>query len=233
MATALVTGANRGIGLGLVERLVRRGDRVIATVRSLDGARELVALTDDPAAGTLVEIVALDVTDPGSIADLARHLAGRPIDILINSAGVLNSYGGIDDPAHDAAAWAHVLATNVTGPYLVTRALLANLALAKAPKVAFISSSMASSTRAPGKAYPYRASKAAVTNLAVNLATELSPRGIAVAAIDPGWVRTAMGGDGADIDVATSAAGIVARLDALTLATSGTFETYAGEQVAF
>jgi NAD(P)-dependent dehydrogenase (short-subunit alcohol dehydrogenase family) len=92
---------------------------------------------------------------------------------------------------------------------------------------------MASSERAPGGAYIYRASKAAATNLARNLAVDLKPRGIAVGAYHPGWVRTDMGGPKAAIDVEDSTEGLMRRFDALSLATTGVFEDYRGEAIPF
>lgn len=231
MAVVLITGANRGIGLALVKKFAQTGATVIATVRRPDAAGDLSRVAEDyrPA----VEIHQLDATDSDSVLALARVLEGRDIDVLINNAGVLNSYGDISDPAHDWAAWQEVLMTNTAAPYIVTRALLAHVRRSGAGKIAFISSSMASSARAPGGAYPYRASKAGVTNLARNLATDLKKFGIAVGAYHPGWVRTAMGGEGAAISVDESAEGLFERINHLSLETTGVFEDYQGNAVQF
>jgi NAD(P)-dependent dehydrogenase (short-subunit alcohol dehydrogenase family) len=226
MTTFVVTGANRGIGLALAGRLAARGDRVIATARDPKAATALDAL------GAKVTVHALDVTDESAVAALANALVGEPVDAVIANAGVLNSYARIDSGEHDAAAWARVLMTNVAGPYFLARAFLPALARSKGKFVA-ISSSMASSQDAAGGAYPYRASKAGVTNLMRNLAVDLKPHGIAVAAIDPGWVKTAMGGASAPLTPEESAQGIVERIDRLSLATTGVFETYRGRPVAF
>ncbi|MEL7172983.1 MAG: SDR family NAD(P)-dependent oxidoreductase, partial [Pseudomonadota bacterium] len=102
-----------------------------------------------------------------------------------------------------------------------------------AARCAIISSIMASSARAPGGSYIYRASKAAATNLACNLAKDLSARGIAVGAYHPGWVRTDMGGSAADIDVTEAAAGLLARFETLSPDSSGIFEDYRGDAIAF
>lgn len=232
--TLLITGANRGIGFALTEQAVARGDVVIATARKPADADRLNAL-----AGLTgkIEVHPLDVLDEASVAALAERLGGRRVDLLVANAGVLNAYGRIDDDAHDFAAWSSVLLTNVFGPYAVARALLPNLtptdAAAPAGKIAVISSAMGSTARAPGGAYPYRASKAAATNLARNLATDLAPRRIAVGAYHPGWVRTDMGGPSADIAVEESAAGLLERFDALTPETTGVVESYAGEPVPY
>ena len=226
MVTVVITGAGRGIGLELARVYADRGDTVIGTVRAPDKAGELRKL------GASVTVLPLDVTDEASHAALARALAGRPIVILIANAGVLDARGGLDDPANSTAMWTAMLATNVMGVFFTARALASNVATAKG-RIAIISSRMGSSERAGGNTYAYRASKAAASNLAANLAVELKPKGVAVGSYHPGWVKTAMGGSGADIEPATSARGLVARIDALTLATSGTFETYDGARIAY
>jgi NAD(P)-dependent dehydrogenase (short-subunit alcohol dehydrogenase family) len=124
--------------------------------------------------------------------------------------------------------WAEMFAVNVTGAFLTVQALLPNLRAAGNARIALISSQMGSTTRAPGGSYIYRASKAALVNLGRNLAADLGREGIAVGIYHPGWVRTDMGGAGADIDPATAAAGLLARIDALTPASSGCFETWDG-----
>ena len=116
----------------------------------------------------------------------------------------------------------------MTGVFLSIQALLPNLRLSKAPKIAIISSQMASSELAPGGSYIYRSSKAAVLNLGRNLATDLKPEGIAVGIYHPGWVRTDMGGGAADITTEEAVAGLVNRFAALELATTGCFETWDG-----
>lgn len=230
MTTVLVTGANRGIGLKLAQRYVERGDTVIATARSLDAAADLKALAQS--AGGRLTLLALDVTSEKSCADLGAALAGQGLDLLVNNAGALNGYGGIEDPTHTEDGWRTVLMANVAGPFLVTRACLPGLRASKG-RVAIISSAMGSSARAPGGALAYRASKAAATNLARNLATELASDGIAVGAYHPGWVRTDMGGGTADLSVEESTEGLVARFDALSLATTGVVEDYQGRAVSY
>lgn len=229
MTTILITGANRGIGFAMARDAAARGDDVIATARKPGEAGALAALARETGR---VRVHALDVTDEASAAALAGTLGGG-IDLLVLNAGVLNGYGGLDDPAHDAQAWREVLMTNVAGPYLVTRALLPHVERGTGRKIAIVSSAMGSTAGARGNAYPYRASKAAAVNVARNLAAELKGRGIAVGAYHPGWVRTDMGGSGADISVEESAAGLLARFDALSLATTGVFEDYRGEGIAF
>lgn len=228
MATILITGANRGIGLALTRAFLAHGDTVLAAQRS---AKPGDALAELQRAGKNVEIVTLDVADEKSVAKAAKALAGRKIDALVNNAAILNSYDGIESGAHDEAAWRDVLMTNVAGSYMVSAHFLPHLKAAKPSKLVFLTSSMSSLSEAEGGAYPYRASKAAVNALCRNLAHDLKGDGVAVAAFDPGWVRTDMGGANASISAETSAAGLFKRIQALSLQTTGAIESYAGEPV--
>ncbi|KPQ17815.1 MAG: putative short-chain dehydrogenase [Rhodobacteraceae bacterium HLUCCO18] len=207
--TVLITGANRGIGAGLADACRARGAQVVAAARSG---------TDTP----------LDVSDPASIRALADGLAGRAIDLLVCNAGIYRDKDMDLAAGYDAATWAETFAVNVTGVFLTVQAFLPHLDLSAAPKIAIISSQMGSSARAKGGSYIYRASKAAATNLGTNLAMDLAPRGIAVGIYHPGWVRTDMGGAGADISLEESVAGLMDRFDALSVATTGAFLTWDG-----
>lgn len=211
---AVVTGASRGIGLELVKRLTDRGDTVLGTSR------------DGSACGP-GQWRALDVTDPGSIAALAAAHRG-PVDLLVCNAGVyLDKLHQLDD-GFPPDLWARTFAVNVTGVFLTVQALLPQLRGAGGARIAIIGSQMGSDTKAPGGSFIYRASKAAALNLGRNLASELLPEGIAVGIYHPGWVRTDMGGTAADITVAESAMGLLDRFDALSLASTGCFQTWDG-----
>ncbi|MDF1710408.1 MAG: SDR family NAD(P)-dependent oxidoreductase [Paracoccaceae bacterium] len=207
----VITGASRGIGAALRAQYLAQGHQVTGTSRSGDK-----------------DLIQLDVTDPAAHARLAQTLKDQPVDLLICNAGIYADKGQSLDDGYPAALWADTFATNVTGVFLGAQALLPNLARAQMPKIAIISSQMASDTRAPGGSYIYRASKAAALNLGRNLSADLAPRGIAVGIYHPGWVQTDMGGAGADITVDQSATGLAARFDALGLDTTGCFETWDG-----
>jgi NAD(P)-dependent dehydrogenase (short-subunit alcohol dehydrogenase family) len=228
--TILITGANRGVGLALAQAAAARGDTVLAGAREPNGCDGFVKLQ---AEGHAVETFRLDVTQPEAMTDVAGFLADRPLDLLVCNAGQLIGRGGLDDPAYTPEAWAQVLMANVAGPFFTARAFLPMLLRAKAPKIAVISPIMGSTAGASGNAYLYRASKAAATNLAANLAAELKPQGVAVGAYHPGWVRTDMGGQGAAISPEESADGLLARFDALSIKTTGAFEDWRGEPIAF
>ena len=208
----LITGASRGIGAALLQGLTARGDDAQGTARSArDG------------------LLPLDVTDPGSQRALADRLEGEPLDALICNAGIYPDKGQSLDDGYPPETWAESFATNVTGVFLAVQALLPNLRRGTDPRIAIISSQMASHQRAPGGSYIYRASKAAALNLGRNLATDLKSEGIAVGIYHPGWVRTDMGGGSAAISVEESAQGLMARVDALGLANTGCFETWDGQ----
>lgn len=211
---AVVTGSSRGIGRELVARLTDAGYEVTGTSR-------------DHSSG-----VRLDVCDPGQQARFAAHLGDKAIDLLVCNAGVYLDKGlALED--YTAEVWAKSLAVNVTGVFLTVQALLGNLRRAENPKIAIISSQMASHARAPGGSYAYRASKAAALNVGRNLATDLRPEGIAVGIYHPGWVRTDMGGSEGDISVEESVEGLMHEFDVLDMSTTGCFHTWDGRIHAY
>ncbi|HUF86097.1 MAG TPA: SDR family NAD(P)-dependent oxidoreductase, partial [Thermohalobaculum sp.] len=193
---------------------------------------EAAALQDLARKRRNLTVLNFDVTDPEEMA-AAAALEDSPVDLLICNAGQYLARGGIDDPEYTFDAWHTVLMTNVAGVFFTIRAFLPRLLKAPEPRIAVVSSIMASSERAPGGAYVYRASKAAATNLARNLAVDLKDRGVAVGAYHPGWVRTDMGGPRATVEVEESAKGLLARFETLTLATTGVFEDYKGDPIPF
>jgi len=226
MSTLLITGANRGIGLAMTRIALARGHKVIATARNPDAAQELSALSGE------VTIRPLDVTDEASLNAFVEA-TDEAIDLAVLNAGVLNSRGRLESDGETIADWRDTLVTNIAGPFFTARAILPNLRKGSAGKIGVISSQMGSSATAKGEAYSYRASKAGANNVAVNLAAELKPHGIAVGAYHPGWVRTDMGGQEADISVEESAEGLLDRFDLLSLATTGVFESYAGKPLTY
>ncbi len=214
--TIVITGANRGIGAALLEGYSKAGRAAIGTSRNPKGA-----------------LRALDVTDPASQKALAKSLGGASVELLICNAGVYLEKGQRFATGYAPEMWAQTFATNVTGVFLTIQALMPSLKAAQNAKIAIISSQMASDTKASGGSYIYRASKAAALNLGRNLATDLKKDGISLGIYHPGWVKTDMGGTGADIGTSDAAAGLIARFDALSLATTGCFETWDGRAHPF
>ena len=212
----LITGANRGIGAGLMEAYRAAGHEVSGTTRG-EGRDGLLPL---------------DVTEPGSLEALAGSVA-PPLDLLVCNAGIYADKGQTLDQGYPEAMWSETFAVNVTGVFRTIQAFLPHLRAAPAGRIAIISSQMGSDTRAPGGSYIYRASKAAALNLGRNLASDLKPEGIAVGIYHPGWVRTDMGGGGADLSVGDAAAGLVRRFEELTPATTGCFRTWDGRDHPF
>lgn len=200
----VITGANRGIGAALADGYRAKGTKVTGTTRA-----------------------DVDVGNADSIAAWAKTVTD-PVDLLICNAGVYPDKGQSLDSGYPADMWADGMAVNVTGVFLTIQGLLPRLRAAQAGKIAIISSQMASSERAPGGSYIYRASKAAVLNLGRNLAADLRGDRIAVGIYHPGWVRTDMGSSAADISTDEARDGLMARFDGLSLETTGCFETWDG-----
>ena len=216
--TVLITGAGRGLGAALAGLYAAAGFRVIACTRQ--------GSADAPP---------LDVADADSIAVLGQRLQGQRIDIAINNAAIRGDAGGLGSLSADD--FLEVMRVNALAPLLIARALRPNL-LAGGRKVLVNISSRAGSL-AEGTLddddgdYAYRCSKAAMNMATVKLAQDLRRDGIAVISLHPGWVRTDMGGEGATIDAAESAAGLKALIDATTLAGTGSFRAYDGRAIAW
>lgn len=236
--TLLITGANRGIGLEMTRQAAMNGDKVLACVRNIKKASNLIALANE---NKTIKVINLDVTYEKNMKQIATDIKCK-IDILVCNAGVLNGYGGLEDDAHHSQAIEAVLMTNIAGVFFTARSFLPHLIEKNDKsdgqsgtygKIAVISSIMGSQERAGSSAPVYRASKAAATNLARCLAIELAPRGIAVGAYHPGWVRTDMGGPSAHVSPQESAAGLLSRFDQLNIINTGIYESYSGEKLPF
>ena len=209
MATVLITGCNRGIGLELCRQYVERGDKVLAVCRQ---ASEALGNS-----GARV-IAGIDVSDDAGVARLAGEVADEPIDILINNAGILRS-DTLDNVDYDDMLEQYRV--NTIGPLRVTRALLGNIG--EGSKVAIVTSRVGSiDDNGSGNNYGYRCSKTAANMVGVNLHHDLSPQGITVLLLHPGLVATEMTG-GTGISATDSAAGLIARIDEHGPDDSGTF----------
>jgi NAD(P)-dependent dehydrogenase (short-subunit alcohol dehydrogenase family) len=221
----VLTGANRGIGLELARQLLARGDQVDATVRDPERADALRAL--DPGDGRL-RIHRCDTGDGASIAALAASLGDVAIDGLINNAGV---WGGPHQRVgdFDADEALRTFEVDALGPLRLTLALLPQLRRGAGKRVLSITSGMGSiGDNTSGGSYGYRMAKAALNMASRGLAVDLRADGIHVAVINPGWVKTDMGGAGAPTAVEDSVRGLLTAFDQLDATTSGHYLSWRG-----
>ena len=226
MATVIITGANRGIGLELTKAYAADGDRVFAFTRSPDKADKLNDLA--ASSGGKVTIHAMDVGDGASIAAAKSVVGDQPVDILINNAGVL---GGNPQTIEsiDFDAWMDAIKVMTIGPFRVVQTFLPNLKKSASPKIMTVTSQLAASTWPFGTTYAYSSAKAGVNKVMQTLALDLKNDKIAVSMIHPGWVKTDMGGPGADITPEESAAGIKNVIAGLSMEHTGRFYKWNGD----
>lgn len=222
MATILVTGTNRGIGLEFVRQYAADGARVIACCRDPAKAESLKAVKGD------IKIMALDVTNPNSARKLASDLGGEPIDILINNAGVFGpEQQGADDTDYEGIL--ETLRVNSVGPLMVSQALKDNVGRGRDKKIAVITSMMGSIADASGGYVAYRASKAALNMIMHVVAHDWAP--ILIGIYHPGWVQTDMGGPGATVTPQDSVQGLRLQIARLNQGTSGKFHDFRGREL--
>lgn len=216
---SIVTGANRGIGLALVRELKARGASVLATCRKSSEALNAVG----------VEVLeGVDVTDESGLQALDKHVGKRPISLLINNAGIL--LWGDSLEALDIDGIRQQFEVNALAPLRVTARL--RPWLTKGSKVALITSRMGSiEDNSSGGAYGYRMSKAALNMAGMSLAQDLKQDGIAVIILHPGMVKTDMVGDHGQVEPEVAARGLLARIDELSLETTGSFRHANGESL--
>jgi NAD(P)-dependent dehydrogenase (short-subunit alcohol dehydrogenase family) len=231
MPSALITGANRGIGLEFAKQYLADGWQVYAACRDPDSASELRRLADG--SGHKLKIIALDVTNPSSIKAAAAELDDQAIDLLINNAGVMGARGQtIGNIDYDA--WAKVLDANTMGPMRVAEAFVDNVARSERKLIVTITSGMGSiGDNTSGGAFAYRSSKAAVNMVMRSLAIDLAPRVITCVVVNPGWVQTDMGGPQATLTTTDSVKRLRRLIETLGPAQSGKFFNYDGREYAW
>ena len=182
-----------------------------------------------------VEPVRLDVTDAASIEALGRRLSGEPLDVLINNAAIRGDDGGLQ--TLDPEDFLQVMQVNVLGPLMVTRALLPNLRAGRRKVVANIGSRAGSMVEGTiddeDGDIAYRCSKAALNMVTRKLAHDLRASEVSVISLHSGWIKTDMGGNGADLGVDTSAAGLMEMIDTTKLMDTGSFRAYDGSAIAW
>jgi NAD(P)-dependent dehydrogenase (short-subunit alcohol dehydrogenase family) len=231
MPSTLITGANRGLGLEFARQYVSDRWQVYATCRDPESATELRRLTDDGV--DKLRILQLDVSNLASVKAAAAKLAGQPIDVLINNAGVMGAQGQIIGNI-DYDAWAKVLDANTMGPMRVSEAFVDNVAQSERKTIVALTSGMGSiSDNTSGGAFAYRSSKAAINMVMRSLAIDLAPRGITCVVVNPGWVQTDMGGPRATLSPAESVSRLRRLIDRLSPAQSGKFFNHDGREYAW
>jgi NAD(P)-dependent dehydrogenase (short-subunit alcohol dehydrogenase family) len=222
MAAALIIGASRGIGHELARQYLADGWRVIATARKADDCAALAALG--------AETHVLDVNNVEAVAGLGWKLDGERLDVAILNAGV---YGPREDGFPLQTDFDTVMHTNVLAAMRLLP-VVAPMVAAAGGKLAVMSSRMGSlSERHSAIGSLYRASKAALNSVLVDTALTFGQQGATCVALHPGWVRTDMGGSGADLDPADSASGIRATLAGLPASEQAVFVAYDGQHIGW
>jgi NAD(P)-dependent dehydrogenase (short-subunit alcohol dehydrogenase family) len=224
----VITGANRGIGLGLVRAYAARGAEVDAAARKPGEAKELQALARE--SGGRVHVHELDVRNDAQVAALAAALRGAAVDVLVNNAGIAGNWSTTLG-TFDVEEALRLFDTNALGAVRVTRALVPNLRAARG-KVINMTSRMGSiGDNGSGRSYAYRMSKAALNMATRNIAHELKGFGGIAVTLHPGWVKTEMGGDGATEEIDDAVGRIVRSIDELDATKSGRFWHAKGEEL--
>lgn len=221
--TVLITGANRGIGLALAQHFGAAGFHVIGTARNTDKAAELKE--------SGAQLVQLDVTDQASVDAMAKSLAGQPIDILINNAGVKGK-DSKDMASVDVDNIEWILNVNTLGPVRVMKALFPNVQSGQRKTIVNISSTMGSIERNTwGCCAGYRASKTALNSINKTFAVDLGEQGLTFVVMHPGYVQTDMNDGGGNITTDQSAAGLMSVITGLDASDNGKFYDWQGKEL--
>ena len=238
MPSVLITGANRGLGLEFTRQYLKDGWEVHAFCRQPDKAEDLSAMVAESRGN--IQLREMDIGNKEQIEAAAKELKGLPIDLLINNAGIADGYGrGVyemkEDPDiqnYDFAFWEEMMRINTLAPAKIIGAFLENIRAGGQKKIASLSSGLGSITNLAwaGK-YGYCASKAGLNMVSKGLAEWLKPENIMVISLSPGWTRTAMGGPHATNSAEESVSGMRHVISSLTLAETGRFWNFDGEEL--
>jgi len=224
-----ISGANKGIGHGLATLLAARGDDVTASVRSEEARARLHE--DVARHRARFSILLFDQRDEAAIRAAARELI-EPLDVLVCNAG---AYGPQRQSTLDMdfSGALDLFDVNALGPLRLVQAFLPALLRADNPRIALMSSGLGSMASEGATNIAYRAAKAALNKIAQGLAHDLKRERVTVVALNPGWVRTDMGGKNADLTIEESAVGLIETIDALTIDDTGRFIDYRGRDVSW
>ena len=219
MPKILITGANRGIGLEFARQYAANGWDVVATARNPVEAGELKALD-------AVRVEQLELRELDTVEDFGRRIEA-PLDLLIANAGTWKPESA--ETAEDGRAWAEMLSVNCIAPYLLARACLDRVAAAKGKMIAITSGMGSIADNDSGGYVPYRSSKAALNMAWHSLAIDTRRLGVIAAVLNPGWVKTRMGGSQAPTPPAKSVAAMRRVIESLRPEDSGGFYNHDGQ----
>ena len=233
MPTAVITGANRGIGLELTRQYLEDGWRVIALTRSRSPELEQLGNTGH------LNIMETDLTNDASLEATAAAIQAEAIDLLVNNAGTMGDSSFETDGFEVQAfgrfnrdEWHRVFDINVFTPQALTELLADRLAAAERGVAVTISSMLGSNElNSFGSLYAYRASKAAVNSIMKSMGHDLGKRGVIAVALHPGWVQTDLGGENADVTVPDSVSGLRKVIESLSPDDAGAFIAYDGKRM--
>ena len=229
MKNILITGANRGLGLGLVKKFLKNNEKVICTTRNISKSKELILCKEK--FNDNLEICELDLLDKDSPNILSNFLGNETIDLFINNAGVIG-HSAQHFKSVSLNHWLEVLKVNLIAPLLITQSIIKNIEKSSERKIYFISSKVGSiEDNKSGGMYIYRSSKTALNQIVKSLSIDLKPLGISVISLHPGWVRTEMGGPNALISVEESVNGMVDVISNTSIINSGQFINYDGTRL--
>jgi NAD(P)-dependent dehydrogenase (short-subunit alcohol dehydrogenase family) len=227
MTTVLITGANRGIGLELTRQWAEQGAQVLACCRKPDTASALQELARKH---SNLSCHALDVGHLAQIEALAQSLADRPIDVLLNNAGVYGGKQALGEIDYDA--WVETFRINTLAPIKMAECFAQHVASSQKKTIATISTQMASvAQNDAGNGYIYRSTKSALNMALKSLSVDLKKQHITVLMLHPGWVKTDMGGPQAPLLARDSAAGLIQVIEKATINDTGRFLTYEGQEL--
>ena len=222
MPDILIIGASRGIGLGLAQEFVGRGWTVTATVRDAGKADALRGLGK-------VGLETVDIADAASSAGLAERLGGKTFDAVVINAGVSGPQASPKGVDHDA--FADLFVTNSLAPVRIAE-MLVKLVKPQTGAIGFMTSQLGSVANNTGGGMElYRASKAALNSFTRSFSARHRDKGLSILSLHPGWVKTDMGGPGADIDVATSVKGLADVVEKALGAHQEAYLDYAGNEL--
>ena len=220
MSTVLITGAARGLGLDFVKQYAARGWRVHACARTPAALEEIKGD---------IHVHPLEVTDYDAVGALAGKLAGEPIDILINNAGISGREATVLGSI-DPVVWRQTFEVNTLAPLMIAQAFVEHVARSEQRKMIALSSRLGSIALADSGRYAYRASKAALNMKWKGLSIDLAGKGVICVVLHPGWVQTDMGGAAATLTIEQSVPTMVNLIDGLKSSDNGRFINYDGTE---